>query len=284
MPDRYAVADQAASGSSPVMIATVKVRSRKREKSISGCSRCRWRRTKKARTARPRDPVTTGRTESPAAARCLTPWIVSSRPPAEATRLRTSTRPVRDARTSRSRTGASTRKAAMTGRLTRNTEPHQNAPSSSADHRPDGEPGGERRGEYPDRPGAPPGVGEELAQHGERRRQQGRTGHTHERPAGDEDFRVRCERRGGGSDAEHGRADEQEPEAAVAVADAAEGDQQRTHGEAVDVQHPQRLVGGGRQGRGDARHRQEEDGTVHRDQQDRAEDHGEPEPGPPAAG
>ncbi len=129
----------------------------------------------------------------------------------------------------------------------------------ASDDRADGEPGRERGGEDSDRPGTLLRVGEQFAEHRERRGQQGRACHAHEGPAGDEKLRGRRERRPGGSDTEHGRADHQQLQAAVAVTDATEGDQQGTDGEAIDVQHPQRLVGGGRDGLGDARHRQEQD-------------------------
>jgi transcriptional regulator with XRE-family HTH domain len=123
------------------------------------------------------------------------------------------------------------------------------------------------------------GVREQLADDGECRGQQGRAGDTHQRAERDQQLRARRERRPRGADAEHRRAGQQQPQPAVPVAEVAERDEQRADREAVDVQDPQRLVGGRGEGLADPRHRQEQDRAVHRDEQDRSEDHEEAEPG-----
>jgi hypothetical protein len=162
--------------------------------------------------------------------------------------------------------------------------PPQPLQQDAAEDRADGEPRRECGGEDADglRPSAR--VGEQLAQHGQRRGQERRAGHPHQRTRCDEELRARRERRSRRAEAEDGRADHQQLQPAVPVADVAERDQQGADGETVDVEDPQGLVGRGGEGLADPGHRQEQDRAVHGHQQYGPEDHREPEPGPQAGG
>ena len=142
-----------------------------------------------------------------------------------------------------------------------------------ADDRPDGDPGGQGGRPDRDRLGAVGLVVEQVADEGEGRRHEGRPGDPEHRSGGDEHLgrlRISREER---RRAERHRADEQQPAAADPVADRAHREEQAGEDEPVDVEDPQLLGGGRLEVLGDERHREEEDGHVHRRDEDRQDQH-----------
>jgi hypothetical protein len=96
----------------------------------------------------------------------------------------------------------------------------------AADDWSDREAGSECCGEDADGLCASLGVGEQLAQNRQRGGKQGRAGDRHGRAGSDEHFRCGGEGSGSRAEAEEDRADHEEPEAPVAVADVPERDEQ----------------------------------------------------------
>ena len=256
---------------------------RNSRRSIIGSARRSWRRAKATPTANPTSTASTASGPTPSWAICFSPTTTASTATRDMTALARSSRPAAGSRYSGSTRGPSTSSRAITGRASRNTEPHQNRSSSTPPATGPIAPPAENAAIHtPDGLGALLGVGEHREDQRQRRRCQGRPGDAQQRPSRDQ---LPGAGRQGGQDRHHpegGGPGQQQSAAADPVAQGAHGDQEPGDHEPVDVGDPQQLGAAGLQLGAERRHGQVRHRQVHGVQHTGQGEHRQPDPLAPA--